>query len=335
MAKIVGAVAASHGPLLCTPPSIWHLRGVADQKSKTHWYQGRQFDYEGLLARRQPGFGSEVDRAQQERAYQACQQSLDELAVHAKDLRADCVIVVGNDQREVFQEDFIPSLLVYTGASIENVPLSPERLAKLPPGVAEAEEGHCPPEGAVYPGLENESRLLAGFLADLFFDVATSARLPKGGDRQEGIPHAFGFIYRRIFRDQPPPSIPVFVNVGVAPHQVRVPRAIDFGRALARAIAKLPGEARVMLVASGGLSHFVVDEELDRRVLGALHPFDESVLRAMPETDFNGNTAEIKSWLVVAAAMSEAGLGVVRSDYTPCYRTPAGTGSGMGFVAWA
>ena len=89
------------------------------------------------------------------------------------------------------------------------------------------------------------------------------------------------------------------------------------------------------LIASGGLTHFVVDEELDRRVLAALDPLDTAAYEAMPESWFQGNTAEIKSWLVVAAAMKEAGLHVDLREYTACYRTPAGTGSGMGFVAWS
>jgi hypothetical protein len=335
MAKIVGGLAASHGPLLCTPPSIWHLRASADRKNTGHWYRGQQLAYDALLALRSPGFEQQVRSENQEMAHAACQQSLDGLASRFEAMKADYVLIVGNDQREVFKDDLTPALLVYTGESVENVPLSPDQLAKLSPGVAEAEEAHCPPGGATYPGLPAQAVQLAGLLADQSFDVATSARLPRGADRQEGIPHAFGFIYRRILRDAPPPSIPIFVNVGVAPNQVRVPRALAFGTALARAVGQLPGDARVVLIASGGLTHFVVDEEFDRRVLAALDPLDTAAYEAMPESQFNGNTAEIKSWLVVAAAMKEAGLRLQSSEYTPCYRTPAGTGSGMGFVSWS
>ena len=200
MATIVGGLAASHGPLLCIPPSIWHLRASADRKNSGHWFRGQQLAYEALLALRTPGFDREVRTENQEKAYAACQHSLDSLASRFLAMKADCVVIVGNDQREVFQEDFTPALLVYTGESVQNVPLSPDRLAKLPPGVAEAEEGHCPPGGASYPGLPSEAAQLAALLADQGFDVATSARLPRGADRQEGIPHAFGFIYRRILR---------------------------------------------------------------------------------------------------------------------------------------
>jgi Catalytic LigB subunit of aromatic ring-opening dioxygenase len=335
MAIIVGGIAASHGPLLCTPPAIWHLRGEADRKSKTHWYRGTVQDYEALLARRAPGFEAQVQPAEQQRQHAACQHSLDDLAVRYRALKADFAIIVGNDQREVFKDDMSPALMVYTGERVENIPLDADRLARLPPGIREAEEGHCPHGGAVYAGMPAEADALVRSLIEQDFDVATSARLPKGADRQEGIPHAYGFIYRRILQDAPPPSIPVFVNVGVPPNQVQAPRALAFGRALAKAVQALPGDARVAIIASGGMSHFVVDEELDARVLKALKPWDEATLAAIPERHLQGNTSELKSWLVVAAAMQQAGLAPTSVEYTACYRTPAGTGSGMGFVAWA
>ena len=85
------------------------------------------------------------------------------------------------------------------------------------------------------------------------------------------------------------------------------------------------------------MSHFVVDEALDRQVLAALQPWDLATLAAIPDDHLRGNTAELKSWLVVASALHQAGLqpsSTAYTAYTACYRTPAGTGSGMGFVAW-
>ena len=119
------------------------------------------------------------------------------------------------------------------------------------------------------------------------------------------------------------------------PNQVRPTRALAFGRALAQAVQALPGDARVVLIASGGMSHFVVDEALDRQVLAALQPWDAATLASVPDSHLRGNTAELKSWLVVASALHQAGLQPSSTAYTACYRTPAGTGSGMGFVAWA
>ena len=334
MAQIIGGIACSHGPLLCVPPALWHLRGDADRKGKAHNFRGEVMDYDTLLARRAPGFEAQVQPHEQQRQYDACQRALDDLAARCASFKADFAIVVGNDQREAFQDDVSPALTVYTGAQIENIPLDATRLARLPPGIREAEVGHCPPGGASYPGLPAVAEVLVASLVEQDFDIATSARLPKGADRQDGIPHAYGFIYRRILQDKPPPTIPLFVNVGVPPNQVRPARALAFGRALAKAVQSLPGDARVVLIASGGMSHFVVDEALDRQVLSALQPWDRATLAAIPDDHLRGNTAELKSWLVVASALHHAGLQPTSTDYTACYRTPAGTGSGMGFVAW-
>jgi hypothetical protein len=82
------------------------------------------------------------------------------------------------------------------------------------------------------------------------------------------------------------------------------------------------------------MSHFCVDEELDRSVLDAMARGDEATLAAMPEAYFEGNTCEIKSWYALAALANDCGARMTLVDYVPCYRSAAGTGSGMGFAAW-
>ena len=181
MAKIVGGVATSHGPLLSVPPALWHLRGDADRKSKAHHFRGAVMDYDTLLARRAPGFEAQVQPHEQQRQYDACQRALDDLAARCASFKADFAIIVGNDQREAFQDDVSPALTVYTGAQIENIPLDATRLARLPPGIREAEVGHCPPGGASYPGLPAVAEVLVASLVEQDFDIATSARLPKIG----------------------------------------------------------------------------------------------------------------------------------------------------------
>ena len=337
MATLVCALACSHGPMLATPPDMWHLRAGADRKNPKHWFRGEALPYETLLARRSAdvaAFIAAITDTQKAARYSACQRALDELAERFAQARADLVILLGNDQREVFQDDLTPMLTVYAGERIENIPLNEAQIARLPPGVAIAEAGHCPPGGATYPGAPEIADALVATLADAQFDVARSVRLPGGDDRQHGIPHAFGFLYRRILRDAPPPSVPVFLNVGVAPNQIRASRSLAFGHALRRAIERLPEGLRVAVLASGGMTHFVIDEALDRRVLDAMAARDEATLAAVPEDHFNGNTAEIKSWYPLAALMRDLDWTMDLIDYVPCYRTEAGTGNAMAFASW-
>ncbi|VVE83726.1 DODA-type extradiol aromatic ring-opening family dioxygenase [Pandoraea sputorum] len=337
MARIVFAMGCSHGPMLATPPLMWHLRAGADRKNPQHWFRGEAMAFDALLAARadeSSRFAEAIAPEAMQERFDACQRALDTLAERFNEARVDVVILLGNDQREVFKEDLTPSITVYAGERIENIPLTEAQVARLPPGVAIAEEGHCPPEGATYPGAPDVADALVRSLCDGHFDVARSVRLPGGEDRQHGIPHAFGFLYRRIMRDTPPPSVPIFLNVGIAPNQPRAARCLAFGHALRAAIEQLPGDLRVAVLASGGMTHFVIDEALDRHVLNAFAEHDEAALADIPEPYFNGNTAEIKSWYPLAAAMHDLDWRMTLVDYVPCYRTEAGTGNAMAFAYW-
>jgi 3-O-methylgallate 3,4-dioxygenase len=128
--------------------------------------------------------------------------------------------------------------------------------------------------------------------------------------------------------------VPVIVNANVPPNSPTPARLLALGHAIGRAIGNWSGAARVALIASGGLSHFVIDEEIDRRVIAAMERGDESALAAIPENLFQAGTGEIKNWLPVVGAMREAGRAFHLVDYVPCYRSEAGTGTAMGFAYW-
>jgi 3-O-methylgallate 3,4-dioxygenase len=90
----------------------------------------------------------------------------------------------------------------------------------------------------------------------------------------------------------------------------------------------------VALIASGGLSHFVIDEEVDRVMLDCLKQRRIADLANLDENIFEAGTSELKNWVPVAGAMADLGLDYTLVDYVPCYRSDAGTGSAMGFVYW-
>jgi hypothetical protein len=136
-------------------------------------------------------------------------------------------------------------------------------------------------------------------------------------------------------RDLVVPHVPVFVNTFYPPNQPTAARCFEFGRALARAIASWPEDTSVAVFGSGGLTHFVVDEDFDHCVLEAIQKADPAALSQFPEAMFQSGTSEIKNWITVAGAMAEAGLQMKLLDYVPCYRSEAGTGSAMGFAQWS
>lgn len=330
MAKIVLGLGTSHGPMLSTPPAGWDQRVPADRRNPAHHYKGRTWTFDQLVAeRRAENLAAQITPEMWRRRHAACSAALARLAAVWDEVRPDVAVVVGNDQMEIFDETVIPAFSVFYGDTIVNHEWSEEKIAKLPPGIAVSLPGHIPPGGATYPGQPALGEaIIRAVMAD-GFDVAAIKTL-RGGET----PHAFGFVYRRIMSDRVVPNVPVLVNTFYPPNQPSVQRCFDFGRALVQAIAAWDSPLRVALIASGGLTHFVIDETVDRRFIDAMSERSVAKVAAMGENIFQAGTSEIKNWVPVAGAMAELGLPMTLVDYVPCYRSEAGTGNAMGFVYW-
>jgi OH-DDVA oxygenase len=330
MAEIVLGIGTSHGPLLSTPPEQWDLRAKADRENPKHFFRGRTYNFDALVEARSPGF-AEAARIETRRArFAQCQAALDLLRQKLAEAAPDALVIVGNDQREMFSDELTPAITVFRGERLENIPVTKPETS---PGLAIAEKGNCPPGGAVYPGLPELADRIVETLVDSGFDPAQSSKLRADAIRP-GIPHAFGFFYNRLAANAPAPSVPVILNVHYPHNRPTVDRCIRLGTVLRAAIARWDRSARVAVIASGGLSHYVIDEELDRQVLHAMSSRDEDGLRKIPEDRFQVGTAEIKNWIPVIAAMNACGLRHRLVDYVPCYRSEAGTGNAMAFALW-
>ena len=335
MAEIVIGIGTSHGPMLSTPWEKWDGRVPADRQNPAHPFKGAVYDFDELVAlRKDEHLADQITPERWQTRWQACHAALETLADRFAAAAPDVAVIVGNDQRELFTEDNFPAFCVYWGETIENRPRTPEQIANLPPGIAISERGHAPPEDAVYPGCPELGQHIIESLVDADFDVAVSSTLPKGSGYANGVPHAFGFIYRQIMKDAPVPSVPVLVNTFYPPNQPTAARCYDYGVALKNAIESWESDARVAVFASGGLSHFVIDEDLDRTVLDAFARSDREALISVPDNLYQSGTSEIKNWIPVSAAMTAAGKKMNLVDYVPCYRSEAGTGNAMGFVYW-
>ena len=151
-------------------------------------------------------------------------------------------------------------------------------------------------------------------------------------DEAAGLGHAYGAVVTQIMGERPIPMVPVFVNTYFPPNQPTPSRCYDLGLAVHHAIESSPAELRVGIVASGGLSHFVTDERLDRQLFAALRAGSEEQLRAIPRHLLKAGSSELRNWISVASASKD--LELVWDEYIPVYRTPAGTGCGLGFASW-
>jgi Catalytic LigB subunit of aromatic ring-opening dioxygenase len=329
MAQIVLAIGTSHGPMLSTPPQGWDLR-LPDDRRNIHAYRGRDWSFEELVAeRRGEHLEAQIIPEVWRRRHATCRAALTTLARVFEEAHADVAILFGDDQMECFRHGVVPSLGVFYGDQFDNSELEEERLAALPPGIAPSVPGHIPPGGATYPGAPQLALHILTQVQAEGFDLCAIKQLP--GDET---PHAFGFLCRQIMNDQVIPSIPVFINTFYPPNQPTAARCARLGRSILRAIQSWPADTRVVLLASGGLSHFVIDEKLDKYVLDAIRGGDIAQLAELPESVFRSGTSEIKNWIPVIAAMSELGVPAQVVDYVPCYRSLAGTGNAMGFVYW-
>ena len=332
MAKIVLGIGTSHGPMLSTPPDQWGQRVAADKRNTEHWFKGKPYTYDQLVAMRS---GENLDRQITQQVWNerhaACRRAIAKLAAIFAEAKPDIAVIVGNDQMEMFKEALIPAMSVYRGAAIPNNFPDEAEIAAMPPGIPISIPGHIPPQGATYEGLPQLASHIIETAIEDHFDVTSLGSLPPGVGH---IPHAFGFVYRQIMSDKPVPSAPVVLNTFYPPNQPTVGRCYDFGKTLLRAIQSWKSDARVALIASGGLTHFVIDEEVDNAIFDALRRRSIEKVAALGEAIFQAGTSEVKNWVPVAGAMADLGYEPNIVDYVPCYRSLAGTGNAMGFAYW-
>jgi 3-O-methylgallate 3,4-dioxygenase len=152
--------------------------------------------------------------------------------------------------------------------------------------------------------------------------------------RAQGLPHGFGFVVKRLFHNEPGVILPVLQNTCYPPNTPTSRRCYAFGQAIARAVEDWEVDARVAIIASGGLSHFVVDEEFDRRLLQALAAKDAATLTSPPRHRHFSATSESLNWVTVSGALERTALRFELVDYVAVYRSEAGTGGGWAFGRW-
>ncbi|MFD5779088.1 hypothetical protein [Streptomyces sp. NPDC126933] len=335
MADLVLGVGTSHGPLLNTPPEDWGQRAAADRANTALVYRGADYPYAELLALRAPGFADECALEVRRRRHAACREGIEELGRRIKAAELDVLVVVSSDHKEVFGDELLPQFAFYWGDTMRHEPFTQEQLDGMKPGLAVAEVANVPDRSTVRPGDSALARYLIEQTSAAGFDPAASRGLPAGEWGNSGIPHGWGFIFQQVLGGgDTPPTVPVFVNTFWEPNPPSAGRCFDFGVALGEAIRRYPGSPRVGIVASGGLSHFVVDEELDRAFLSALTSRDAAYLRSLPDAVLRSGTSEMRNWIVVAGALQSSSLSAELVGYEPCYRTEAGTGCAMAFMTW-
>ena len=312
MARIVLALATSHTPQLSV--TDWRLLQTKDETDPT-------LDYPALTAAAKADIGREITPEKYRERFQACQDALKMLGDTLREARADVVVAFGDDQHEQFLDDNMPTFAVYHGPDMTIAP----RTGPLPEWKKSEQRGWAETAPLYCNHTELAEHLIA-WLSDHDFDIARTNRL------REGIGHAFSFLYRRLLPGSTLPMVPVMVNTYYPPNQPTPGRCYALGQCVREAIESWDSDARVAVMASGGLSHFVVDEDIDRAMLKALADKDAGALRGLPREKLRSGTSEILNWVALGGFAEPMEMTLV--DYVPGYRSPAGTGCGMGFAYW-
>jgi aromatic ring-opening dioxygenase catalytic subunit (LigB family) len=233
--------------------------------------------------------------------------------------KADAVILIGDDQAENFTADNMPQLLVYTGGDYLADDWDRKFTAKTAnhPEIAQALLAGCIEEG---------------------FDVGWSNAFRDG----KLVSHAHTEPILYLVRESGIPAVPVFVNA-VHPPAPSAARCYAFGQAMRRVIDRDLAGRRVVLCASGGLSHFSpshpwahhvgpryvgdISVEFDRKIVdwmraGEGHRLADFSARELIEH----GEAELRQWIVMLGA-----IGAARPEYLvyePIYRSIMGMGVG-------
>ena len=233
------------------------------------------------------GFPERADAAQREAVESAFYEVRDRIAA----LEADALIVVSVEHFTNFFLANLPAFAICTGSSYLG-PVTPQMGDFL--NVKQHD----------YPGAEALGRHLYRFALESQFDPS----LVEGG---LAFDENFCVPLKHLDPDSTYPLVPIIVN-GVNPPWPTARRCYDFGRMLRVGVEAQEEYQRVVVVGTGGLSHWVgmpesgtINENFDRDFLSRLESGDPERLTdyTQDQIDVAGNGAhEIRTWLVAAGA---------------------------------
>ncbi len=309
MAKVVMAVATSHSPQTTAPAELWPAMEARDQKNQGLIdLEGNAVTYEELLSKAPASIAKEITPEMFAKRAAANAKGLAKIREELEKADPDILIMFGDDQKAAYQNDNFPAMLIYRGAEYRDTP----------------REG-SPKSYPVDTGMADH---LIKHLTASEFDIANQEYQNEG----QAMTGAFSFVYHHVMTNKIIPVVPIHINTYFPPNQPTPKRCFDLGKAVMEGVESFGGNKKVAVLASGGLSHFVVDEEVDEMTLKALRDGNKQALIDLPLHRLDAGTSEIRNWIATAGTVEDKKFHQV--DYVPCYRSPAGTGCAMAFGYW-
>ncbi|MFM9883340.1 MAG: hypothetical protein ACKVQT_09965 [Burkholderiales bacterium] len=331
MAKIVLGLGTSHSPLLVLGGDQWSIRAGDDVSGRVpmHLRDGRRTTYAEMLAT----FGEPYrDIATPENFLHwsgTAQRALDRIAESIRSVAPDVIVIVGDDQGELYDPDDIPAVSLYYGEEFAMRPYT-STPGRLPWAGVDFWKGYARDLPHRFPGSPKFAADLIQHLIESGIDVAAANKVPD--PNRHGFGHAIGFVIKRLFGGKSYPVVPLLLNTYYPPNTPTPKRCLEIGRRLREAIEGSAEDLRVAVIASGGLSHFVCEEALDRSIIEALRRHDGEALAGIPAKGLIYGSSEIRNWICTAGAVGH--LAWQWDEYIPVRRTPVGSGIGLAFMEW-
>src|ERR1700704_3251048 len=121
MAQLVLGIGTSHTPMLNAPATDWPRFYERDSK-RTNLLdtEGRLTSYDQQLKHAPAGIAAEIAPERMQARHAAVQGAMARLGDYLREARLDTLIVVGDDQDELYHPENMPGILVYYGETIRN-----------------------------------------------------------------------------------------------------------------------------------------------------------------------------------------------------------------------
>jgi aromatic ring-opening dioxygenase catalytic subunit (LigB family) len=236
-----------------------------------------------------------------------------ELGRRIKAARPDVLIIISPDHWVNFSMDNLPSICV---------------------GLGEVHDGPPEPWFKEFP-----HRKMAGHpqLASHIVERALEHDFEPSVSHHLALDHGFCIPVWKAGLDPLPPIVPIVFN-DLEPPFPAVRRCYAWGTMLADAVASYPGNLRVAVLATGGLSHSIgeptmgeIDEAFDRECIRRFEAGDPPALfdflnQRLPAAG-NG-AAEVRNWVAAHGAARGRGFDLIRYDPIPDVYV------GCGFASW-
>jgi protocatechuate 4,5-dioxygenase beta chain len=284
-----------------------------------------------MLKRISPGIIAQYPEAQAELAslelcrekYNRVHSAFEKMQEAIKDYAPEAIIMIGDDQYDMFDSSNNPALAIYTGSD----PLWGRTGYDWDKPIIDRRK-------VIMNNHVDLSNFLLKGLLKKGFDMANCKKFIPVGKPESGLSHMAARIVPELDPSGEIPVICIFINEYFAPLPTSE-RCAQLGVALSELLADRP--EKVAICASGGLSHYptkfnqgVIDVPFDTWVIERIARNDVDALKNLFTFDsdnLRSGTGEVRAWVSAAAAMNRPAEII---DYLPIHASFLGAG----FAIW-